>query len=118
MTCCNAGHNPPIIVGPDRVVRLEKGGPILGLFAGVPFEEETVPLKPGECLVVFSDGVSEALSATGEEFGDDRIIAAVRSSLGRNAEGVLDDLIAAVKAFATGAAQNDDVTALVIRYQG
>lgn len=118
VTCCNAGHNPPIIVGPDRVVRLERGGPILGLFAGVPFEEETVPLKPGECLVVFSDGVSEALSATGEEFGDDRIIAAVRSSLGQNAETVLDDLIAAVKAFATGAAQNDDVTALVIRYQG
>ncbi len=118
VTCCNAGHNPPIIVGPDRVVRLEKGGPILGLFAGVPFEEETVALKSGDYLVVFSDGVSEALSATGEEFGDDRIIASVRGSLGKNAEGVLDDLIISVKAFAKGAAQSDDVTALVIRYLG
>jgi serine phosphatase RsbU (regulator of sigma subunit) len=117
VTYCNAGHNPPLIVGADRVRRLECGGPILGLFEGVVFEEETLALHPGECLVVFTDGVSEALSATGEEFGEPRIVDAVRTVLDRDANGILQALIGSVRLWATGAAQNDDVTALVIRYR-
>jgi sigma-B regulation protein RsbU (phosphoserine phosphatase) len=115
---CNAGHNPPLIIGRDRMARLEKGGPILGLFEGVPFEEETVTLNAGECLVVFTDGVSEALNVAGDEFGEARIIDVVRAVLERDADGVLEGIIAAVRQWATGAAQNDDVTALVIRYRG
>jgi sigma-B regulation protein RsbU (phosphoserine phosphatase) len=88
------------------------------LFEGVPFEEETFQVHPGECLVVFSDGVSEALSATGDEFGESRIIDVVRAVLGRDSNGVLEAIMTAVRQWATGAAQNDDVTALVIRYRG
>jgi sigma-B regulation protein RsbU (phosphoserine phosphatase) len=118
LTYCNAGHNPPLVIGASRFGRLETGGPILGLFEGVPFEEETLRLDPGDCLVVFSDGVSEALSASGDEFGEDRIIESVRASFDRDADGVLQGLIARVREWATGAPQNDDVTALVIRYRG
>lgn len=118
LTYTNAGHNPPLIIGASRLKRLEKGGPILGLFEGVPFEEETLTLNPGECLVVFSDGVSEALNAAGEEFGESRIVDAVRAATRTDATGTLDAVISAVKQWATGAPQNDDVTALVIRYRG
>jgi serine phosphatase RsbU (regulator of sigma subunit) len=115
LTCCNAGHNPPLVVGRDRVRRLTTGGPILGLFAGVPFEEETLSLDPGECLVVFSDGVSEALNAGGDEFGEARILETVGPLLDRDAPAVLEALFAAVRGWAADTAQNDDVTALVIR---
>src|SRR6185312_9063353 len=74
LTYCNAGHNPPLVVGKGGVRRLETGGPIVGLFEGASFEEETVSLAPGDWLIVFSDGVSEALSADGEEFGESRIL--------------------------------------------
>jgi sigma-B regulation protein RsbU (phosphoserine phosphatase) len=118
LTYCNAGHNPPLVVGRDRTRRLEKGGPILGLFEGVPFEEETLTLAPGDCVVVFSDGVSEALSASGDEFGEPRILEAVQGALDCDAAGVLQALIGEVREWAAGAAQNDDITALVLRYRG
>lgn len=117
VTYCNAGHNPPLVVQRGSVRRLEKGGPILGLFAGVPFEEETVTLSPGDCLVVFSDGVSEALSAAGEEFGEGRLVDVVRAALGGDANEILDAVLSGVHQWATGAPQNDDVTALVILYR-
>src|SRR5215467_12601450 len=89
LTYCNAGHNPPLVIGKGGVRRLETGGPIVGLFENAIFEEETVSLAGGDWLIVFSDGVSEALSADGEEYGEPRIIAA---------------------------AESDAITALVLRY--
>src|SRR5262249_41932093 len=74
LTYCNAGHNPPLVVGKSGVRRLETGGPIVGLFEWATFEEETVTMAPGDTLIVFSDGVSEALSAAGEEYGEARIV--------------------------------------------
>ena len=76
LTYCNAGHNPPMLVsGSAGVQRLETGGMVIGLFDGVPFEEEMVVLKPDDFLVALTDGVSEALDPSGEEFGDDRLLA-------------------------------------------
>src|SRR4051812_44338518 len=75
LTYCNAGHNPPLVIGKRGVRRLEVGGPIVGLFEAATFEEETVVLDPGDWLVVFSDGVSEALSVNNEEYGEGRILA-------------------------------------------
>jgi sigma-B regulation protein RsbU (phosphoserine phosphatase) len=116
LTCCNAGHNPPFLVSGSSVRRLEAGGLICGLFETATYEEETVQMQPGDVLVMFSDGVSEALSAAGEEFGDHRILECVE----RNAEGnptkILDCLVQTVKAFAAGTVQSDDLTAVVVRY--
>src|SRR5207248_6491319 len=78
LTYCIAGHNPPLVVGKGPVRRLETAGPIVGLFAGAVFEEEPVLLAPGEWLIVFSDGVSEALSADGDEYGEAPILATTR----------------------------------------
>jgi serine phosphatase RsbU (regulator of sigma subunit)/pSer/pThr/pTyr-binding forkhead associated (FHA) protein len=116
LTYCNAGHNPPLVIGKSGVRRLETGGPIVGLFEAATFEEETVTLAPGDWLVVFSDGVSEALSADGEEYGEQRIVAAAEHHLDQAPREFLQALFSDVRAFTKGAAQSDDITALVLRY--
>ncbi|HXW05696.1 MAG TPA: SpoIIE family protein phosphatase [Vicinamibacterales bacterium] len=113
---CNAGHNPPLIVGKSGFRRLECGGPIVGLFEGASYEEETVTLERGDWLIVFSDGVSEALSASGEEYGESRILAVVQENTGADPQRLLESLFADVRDFARGAAQSDDITAMVLRY--
>ena len=117
LTYCNAGHNPPLIVGSTGVRRLEVGGPIVGLFEGASFEEETVQLSRGDVLLVFSDGVSEALAAGGEEYGEERIIATAHRHPGAAPSDLLQAIFADVRAFTKGAAQSDDITALVLRYE-
>jgi sigma-B regulation protein RsbU (phosphoserine phosphatase) len=118
---CNAGHNPPFIVGSGRVQRLEEGGPVVGLLSGLTYTQGTAELKSGDRIVVFSDGVSEAMSASGEEFGDDRLIGVIENA--RKAEPeidaphLVDELIAGVRAFTAGAPQSDDITAMVVRYR-
>jgi serine phosphatase RsbU (regulator of sigma subunit) len=118
LTFCNAGHNPPFLVGRDGVRRLETGGMPLGLFEGVPLEEEAVTMTPGDFVVAFSDGVSEAMNAAEEEFEDARILESIEGSTGRDAQTQLEHLFSSVKAFTAGAAQNDDVTVLVVSYRG
>ena len=74
---CNAGHNPPFVFGSGVPRRLTAGGLVLGLFAHASYEQEVVQLEAGDTVVLFSDGVSEALSVSGDEFGDDRIVETV-----------------------------------------
>ena len=119
LTYCNAGHNPPLVISRDGTIRrLDCGGPIVGLFEAAIFEEGTVRLAPGDWLIIFSDGVSEAMSAGGDEYGDDRIVAVVKRSATLGPQQLLEALFADVRAFATGAAQSDDITAMVLRYAG
>jgi sigma-B regulation protein RsbU (phosphoserine phosphatase) len=119
LTYCNAGHNPPLIIPATTgaaVRRLEVGGPIVGLFEAATFQEETVTLSPGDLLLVFSDGVSEALSADGEEYGEERIIKTANAHPGATPAELLQALFADVRVFTRGAAQSDDITAMVLRY--
>ena len=116
LTYSNAGHNPPILIGRNGVRRLETGGLILGLFPHATYEEETLQLEDGDTLVVFSDGVTEALNTAGEEFGEERLLPCVQEHQGCATDVMLDRILATVRTFAASAAQNDDVTALVLRY--
>ena len=116
LTYCNAGHNPPILIGRNGVRRLDTGGLILGLFPQASYDEETLQLEDGDTLVVFSDGVTEALNAAGDEFGEERLLPCVDEQRSSAPGVLLDRILATVKTFASGAAQNDDVTALVLRY--
>jgi sigma-B regulation protein RsbU (phosphoserine phosphatase) len=118
LTYCNAGHNAPLLIGRNGVRRLEEGGLIVGMFEHASYEQETVQLDPGDIVVVFSDGVSEALSAAGEEFGDQRLQSVVSGHLQDSPDATLEAMLDAVRAFTKGAVQNDDVTALVVRYTG
>lgn len=118
LTYTNAGHNPPLVVRPGGYERLEAGGPILGLFEGVEFAQASVTLGAGDWLVVFSDGVSEALNEADEEFGEARIADVVHAHQGADGPALLGALVDAVRTFADGTAQNDDITVMVLRYRG
>jgi phosphoserine phosphatase RsbU/P len=114
--CVSAGHNPPMIVGKAgvRVLSVESTSP-LGLFEGTQYSEVVFQLVPGERLVLYTDGVTEAFNLERAEFGEQRLIALLERS-GR--AGSVEDLGAAilhdVSEFAGEAPQSDDITVLVL----
>ncbi|HUF22953.1 MAG TPA: SpoIIE family protein phosphatase [Vicinamibacterales bacterium] len=114
---CNAGHNAPLLVSRSGVARLNEGGMPVGLFESANYGEETVQMSDGDMLVIFSDGVSEALSASEDEFGDERLIEAVKAAGPGSAQHVVDTVLEALRAFTHGAPQSDDVTMVVVRYR-
>ena len=120
LTYCNAGHNPPLVIsgsdGALTVRRLECGGPIVGLFENATYDEETVTLANGDWLIVFSDGVSEAMSLTADEYEEERIVKLVEKNLVLEPRKLLEALFADVRQFTRGAPQSDDITAMVLRY--
>ena len=119
LTFCNGGHNPPFLVdGRGEVRRLETGGLPMGLFDGLPFLEESVRMEPGDFLVLFSDGVSEAFDPDDAEFEDARILESIAGAPSREAPAQLAHLLSNVKKFTAGAPQSDDVTVLVVAYRG
>ena len=119
LTYCNAGHNPPLLVGKNGVRRLTTGGLIVGLFDEATYEQEVVTLSPGDTLITFSDGVSEALNVEGTEFGDERILECVQASpSGIEPSELVQEVLAGVRRFAVGEPQGDDITVLVVRYSG
>jgi serine phosphatase RsbU (regulator of sigma subunit)/pSer/pThr/pTyr-binding forkhead associated (FHA) protein len=114
---CNAGQNPPLLfMTGGEVSRLETGGTLIGAFPQAVFELGEVRLRPGDTLVLYSDGVSEAANAAGEEFGEERITTAVSAVLERPPQDVLDALFSALGDFTREAGSHDDMTAVVLRY--
>lgn len=118
LSYCNAGHNPPFLLGRNRFQRLRVGGFPLGLFERGTYEEETIALEPQDLLVVFSDGLPDALNVAGEEFGEERLLSVVAGNQTTAPPQLLDSLFTAIHQFSRGAAQPDDMTALVLRYAG
>jgi sigma-B regulation protein RsbU (phosphoserine phosphatase) len=118
LTYCNAGHNAPLLVSASGIRRLETGGVVLGLFDNASFEEETVSLEPGDLIIAFSDGVTEAMNPEFEEFTDERLLECATTHRGQTPQGVLDALLADVHAFCAGATQSDDITVVMVRYNG
>lgn len=118
LSFCNAGHNPPLIYGADGLRRIESGGMPVGLFEFAPYSADTVELKPGDTMVLYSDGVTEAHNVAGDEFGEARLVEVVEKHHRGSADVVLEQIVNAVTEFARGAEQYDDVTALVVKYTG
>jgi len=118
LTYCNAGHNAPLLVSPSGIRRLETGGVVLGLFDHASFDQETVIMHPGDYIVAFSDGVTEALNPAGEEFTDERLVEFIKRQRGSPPQDVLDALLAEVRTFCADATQSDDVTAVMVRFNG
>jgi serine phosphatase RsbU (regulator of sigma subunit) len=113
----NAGQEPPLVIrGDGTVVLLETGGPVLGLLPSATYASDAVPLQRGDLVVVCSDGVTEARNPAGDEFGRERLTAALDRCHGMRPEAVVDTLMAAIRSFVAGAPQADDFTALVVRY--
>ena len=118
LTYCNAGHNAPVLVREHDVRRLETGGVVLGLFEHASYDEETLALAPGDMIVAYSDGVSEALNEAGEEYTDRRLIDSIGAHRTKTPPALLEALLADVHSFCGHATQSDDVTIVVVRYDG
>jgi phosphoserine phosphatase RsbU/P len=113
----NAGHNPPMLLrGSGAIERLRTGGPPLGILGeGASYQSDSVTLAPGDLLVIFTDGVTEAANAVNEQFGDERLERILREASTEPVAGVCDSVLAAVVAFEEGQPQNDDITLVAAR---
>jgi len=112
----NAGHNPPFLFRQDgEVLTLKDGGPVLGLFAGMRYDEFRCGLGPGDLLLLYSDGVTEAVNLAGEEFGEERLIDLVKSRAGASAAAIVAEIQTAVEQWAAGQPASDDITVVAAR---
>jgi len=112
----NAGHNPPLLVRADgRVDPLQEGGMVLGLFDSVPYAEGRVELRPGDLLVIFSDGVTETWSVEDEEFGEERLARLVVAERALRAEALETRILKEIDLFSGGAKATDDRTLIVLK---
>jgi sigma-B regulation protein RsbU (phosphoserine phosphatase) len=115
----NAGHNPPMLLSKGGEPRLlETGGPVLGVVPSFTFEEATVTIDPGDLLLIYSDGFTEAMDRRFEEFGEDRLLEATRAAWDLPAAGIVESIFDAVNKHAGDAPQTDDMTLMVLRYSG
>jgi len=120
MRYVNAGHNAPILRrASGRIERLESVGPPFGLplftASEIPYPSAGMQLQPGDVLFVFTDGVAEAVSESGDDYGEPRLISCLQSAATGSAAEILDRVMADVNAFAAYARQHDDITCLALR---
>lgn len=113
----NAGHEPALIVAPDGVrARLEPTGPAVGIIADADFAVEQCDLRPGEALVAYTDGVTDARNGVARTFGADRLLGALEGAT--DAAGLVHGLRGALTAFMGAESQFDDITVLALRRAG
>ena len=121
ITLSRAGHDAPLLYkrSSQAVIPLKPRGMVLGIDSGSVFDrlasDFTVPLERGDCLVLYTDGVTEALDNEGNEFGVERTTQSIRRSAPNGAQAVVTRLIDDVRSFAASTPQNDDITLIVIR---
>ncbi len=115
-TYCNAGHNPPYRVDEKgKVVELMVGGIILGMMKDVVFETATVTIKPGDRIVMFTDGITEAMNEKEEEFGEERLKKLIQKWPNVSSQELMDKIISEVKEFSKGTPQDDDITMVILK---
>ena len=117
LTYANGGHNPPIIVGPDgnSTILPMTGGIALGVAPDFEYEQSTVTLKPGDTIVLYTDGVTEAINDEEAEFGLDRLRDLFAGTAPGTPEEVNAAIFEAVHVFANNTPQSDDITCLALR---
>jgi sigma-B regulation protein RsbU (phosphoserine phosphatase) len=118
LTYVNAGHNPPMLfhssAGDWHVSRLETGGTVVGLLENYPYQQAALMIAPGDMLIAFTDGVSEAMNDAQDEFGEERLIETIQSCAGLSPAEIIACIMRTADAFAAGAKQNDDMTLIVL----
>jgi sigma-B regulation protein RsbU (phosphoserine phosphatase) len=112
----NAGHNPPMVIRADGTVEeLTEGGVALGVLEDTQYEERPVALYPGDVVVMYTDGISEAEDEHGEQFDPARIEQVVRANPTHTARELMQDIVAAVLDWAGEKGPGDDLTLIVLR---
>jgi sigma-B regulation protein RsbU (phosphoserine phosphatase) len=117
ITYCNAGHNPPYLLRRNGTVEeLPRSKDIIvGICDDIEYSEDTLQLESGDTLVMFTDGVTEAMNPEMKEFGTERLRAILGEQAGKNCRQVIETVRTAIKDFAGDAEQSDDITMLVIK---
>jgi serine phosphatase RsbU (regulator of sigma subunit) len=118
VTYANAGHNPPYLLrnhGSTSTELLKRTGMVLGVMEGVEWQAQTVPFDPGDMLVAYSDGVSDALSEADEFFGEQRLRNLVEQHRHESAEGMLTAIVEAQRSFVGRTPWFDDATLMVLK---
>ena len=112
----NAGHEPPLLIPADGgpIVDVEGGGPMLGVFSPLDLTETHVELGHGDRLLLYTDGVTDAMTSTGERFGKHRLIATLEAARAGSGPDLVASLSAAVSAFCEGVTPADDVTIVAV----
>jgi sigma-B regulation protein RsbU (phosphoserine phosphatase) len=117
----NAGHNPPMLLhhsaGEWQLSRLETGGTVVGLLESFPYVQATVTIAPGDIFIAFTDGISEAMNAADEEWGEGRLVETIQRCTGLSPSEIITYLMQAADAFVAGAKQHDDMTLVVLHSQ-
>jgi sigma-B regulation protein RsbU (phosphoserine phosphatase) len=113
----NAGHNPPLVLrgGTGSIEELQTGDRVIGMFSQASYREAVVSLDPGDVLLAFTDGVTEAMNPNGEEFSIERLRALLSGLGGLDANEIAARLTRELKVWIEGAPQHDDITFIVMK---
>ncbi|MFQ6617542.1 MAG: PP2C family protein-serine/threonine phosphatase, partial [Fidelibacterota bacterium] len=112
----NAGHNNPFLFSVDgNISRLSAGGIVLGFMEDYTFKEEVVYFNPGDVMVIYSDGITEAMNANDREFGEERLEALVSENLSISSSEIIKKIISTVQSFVGDTPQFDDITLVIIK---
>lgn len=112
---CNAGHLPPILLNEKGAQLLEAAGMVVGLFPNAAYEAKSVELHPGTVLAIFTDGVTEAVNKADEEFGDQRLLDALKEICARKPEDIWNHIMSKVSEWQGDLPQHDDITLIVAK---
>jgi sigma-B regulation protein RsbU (phosphoserine phosphatase) len=111
----NAGHLPPLLIRAKETERLEGGGPVLGLLPAAQYRCFETHVDAGDLLIVFSDGIAEAMNADEEEFGEERIVEIARQHLDQHPRMICDAVVDGIATFLGPLKPHDDQTLLIVR---
>lgn len=116
LTYVNAGHNPPLLIRENKIIKLKKGGMILGVMQTmIPYVSETIQLLENDSIILFTDGITEAMNLKWEEFSDERLETLSLQHSHLNASDLLSVIRKNVEDFTLSAEQSDDITSMVIK---
>ena len=113
---CNAGHNNPLLFTDNqKIVELITGGIMLGCLPDSDFEDEKISVKKNDVIVIYSDGISEAMNESEEEYGEERLTELISNHLEDSPDKIIENILSDVNVFVGKASQWDDMTLMIIK---
>jgi sigma-B regulation protein RsbU (phosphoserine phosphatase) len=114
----SAGHEPPVLIQQNGSASMLEfsGGPLIGIYESAEFTQSTIHLQPGETLLLYTDGITEAFNSEGEMFSSERLIETLSQSTATNSNKLVEALIQKVDDFCKGAEQSDDITVVAVSF--
>ena len=115
LTYCSCGHEPTVLIQGDQIRDLDSGGLVLGVDRAVQYDIETVPLKDGDCLLFYTDGLIDAANFEGELWGRDRLLTAAMNGVVCSADHIVKNVLRYRRRFCGLARQIDDTSIIVAK---